>query len=103
MTEPAVIDRPDEQRFVLEADGHEAELTYRVRDGRFHLDHTGVPEEIGGRGLAGRLVEAAVRRAVAEGLVIVPNCPYVERWLERNPDAAASVSVDHEAIERRGD
>lgn len=103
MSDPSVTDRPDEQRFVLETDGHEAELTYRLRNGRFHLDHTGVPEEIGGRGLAGRLVEAAVRRAAAEDLTIVPNCPYVDRWLERHPDAAATVSVDRERIERDED
>ena len=94
MTEPTVQDRPDQRRFVLEVDGHEAELEYRLVDGQLRLVHTGVPEELGGRGLGGLLVRAAVERAEAERLTIVPWCPFARSWLEKHPDDAARVTID---------
>jgi predicted GNAT family acetyltransferase len=91
---PPVVDRPDESRFVVEADGETAELTYKLHDRRFTLVHTGVPDAIGGRGIAGALVRAAVARAAAEGLTIVPRCPYARRWLREHPGDAARVTVE---------
>ena len=91
---PAVTDRPEESRFVLEEDGLVAELVYRVNGDRMILLHTGVPEELAGRGIAGRLVRAAADRAAREHLTVVPWCPYARRWLHQHPDVAATVSVD---------
>lgn len=89
-----VQDRPDEHRFVLLVDGREAELVYRRQPDRLVLIHTGVPEELGGRGLGGVLVQHAVDVAAAEGLTLRPECPYARSWLEKHPDAAAAVTVD---------
>jgi uncharacterized protein len=89
-----VVDVPAEDRFVVRADGAEAELVYRVRDDHLILIHTEVPESLGGRGIAGRLVRAAVRRAEAEHLTIVPWCPFARRWLKEHPDEAGGVHVD---------
>ena len=44
---------PAAQRFTLTLDGHEAELVYRLQHGRMSIDHTGVPQAIGGKGVAG--------------------------------------------------
>ena len=93
-TEPTVVDRPEEQRFVLEVDGHEAELTYQRDGDRLVLVHTGVPDELEGRGLGGRLVRAALERAEADGLVLVPRCPFARSWLEKHPDDAARARID---------
>jgi predicted GNAT family acetyltransferase len=94
---PDVADRPAEHRFVYEeeVDGRAAvaELVYRVRDGMMVLVHTGVPDELGGRGLGGRLVTAAIERAAAEGLVVRPDCPFAREWLGDHPDVAARVRI----------
>ena len=87
-----VEDRPDEDRFFVAVDGHEAELVYQLRGDRFALVHTGVPAELEGRGIGSALVRAAVERAVAEDLTIVPSCPFVVRWLERHPDSPVKVA-----------
>ena len=58
------------------------------------LVHTGVPDELGGRGLGGVLVRAALERAVAESLTLVPECPFARSWLEKHPDDAARVTID---------
>lgn len=49
-------------------------------------DHTIVPTEIGGRGVAARLVEALVADARAEGFLIVPECSYVAAAFARHPE-----------------
>jgi len=94
----AVVDLPDEHRLVYREDGTEAELVYRRNGGRLVIIHTGVPDELGGRGIGGRLVAAALRRAAADGLTVVPWCPFARRWLEHHPDEAATVSIDWDSL-----
>ena len=91
-----VVDRPEECRFELVVDGHTAELVYRLEGTYLVLVHTEVPEALGGRGLGGVLVEAAIDRAVRDGLTIVPLCPFARGWLQRHPDEAARASIDWE-------
>jgi uncharacterized protein len=58
------------------------------------LVHTGVPDALGGHGVGGELVRAALQRAEREGLTVVPLCPYAREWLENHPDEAAGVEID---------
>jgi len=63
------------------------------RSGRcMAIVHTHVPEELRGRGLAGRLVRAALDHARAEGLVVEPQCSYAADWLARHPEYADLVA-----------
>ena len=60
-----------------------------VLDGHGHArvaDHTIVPPEIGGRGVAARLVEALVADARDQGFLIVPQCSYVAAAFARHPE-----------------
>jgi predicted GNAT family acetyltransferase len=63
-------------------------LTYQRQGNVLVADHTLVPPEIGGKGVAARLVEALVEGARADGDRIVPQCSYVEAAFRRNPDWA---------------
>jgi len=92
--ENAVSDETGAHRFRYVEDGLEAELIYRAAPGRLTLVHTGVPEALGGRGIGGRLVRAALERAVRTGETIAPGCPYARAWLEKHPDEAATVTID---------
>jgi hypothetical protein len=80
--------QPENQRFTVTVDGQEAEVNYRVADGVMSITHTGVPEAIGGRGIAGDLVRAAFDHARAEGLKVRPLCSYAEAWSQRHPEYA---------------
>lgn len=51
-------------------------------------DHTLVPRELEGRGIARRLVEELVADARTYGFKIDPRCSYVEAQFRRNPDWA---------------
>ena len=62
-----------------------AELTWVERDGVRHANHTFVPPEMRGRGIAGKLVEALIADAREQGFRIAPDCSYVEAAFRRNP------------------
>jgi predicted GNAT family acetyltransferase len=87
-------DEPGQGRFVVESDGSIAELVYRTEPDRLILLHTEVPGDLGGRGIGGQLVAAAVARAGSEGLTIVPWCPFARRWLKDHADVADTVEID---------
>ena len=89
-----IVDVPAENRFVVHVDGAEAEMLYRVKGDRLYLIHTEVPEALGGQGIGGRLVRAAIRRAQTDHLTIVPWCPFARRWLKEHPDESGGITVD---------
>ena len=61
-------------------------LTWVQRDGVRVAEHTLVPHEIGGRGVAANLVDALVADAREHGFRIAPQCSYVAKKFEQNPD-----------------
>ena len=74
-------------RYFVSMDGHEAEMTYsRAGKSIIIIDHTGVPPELGGRGIGQELVKRAVDDARAEGRKIVPLCPYAKAQIEKHPE-----------------
>lgn len=81
------------RRFTAEVDGHQAELVYRLDAARLIIEHTGVPQAIGGRGVAGALVRAALEYARAQGLRVVPACSYSEEYIRRHPQYADLVDA----------
>ncbi len=48
--------------------------------------HTIVPKAIGGRGVAGELVRRMIADAREHGFTIVPQCWYVAKKFDQNPD-----------------
>jgi hypothetical protein len=51
-------------------------------------EHTLVPPEIGGRGVAGKLVEALIADAPTKNFKIDPRCSYVAAAFKRHPEWA---------------
>jgi hypothetical protein len=51
-------------------------------------DHTIVPPEIGGRGVAGKLVDALIADARKLGFRIKPTCSYVAAAFDKHPEWA---------------
>ena len=91
---PQVTDNQAECRFEVHADGHLAELLYRLNGKRLVLIHTEVPEQLEGRGIGGALVTAAIGRAARDGMTVVPLCPFARGWLERHPEVASQATID---------
>ena len=76
-------------RFVIRRAGDEAELTYSITTPTLIIaDHTGVPDSFRGTGAGLALVEALVATARAEGIKIVPLCPFVNATRKKHPEWA---------------
>ena len=91
--DPPIEDEVARSRLVLHDADAEAELVYRRSGDRLVIVHTGVPDDLGGHGIGGRLVRAALELAAAEGRTVVPWCPFARRWLREHPDEVV-VPVD---------
>lgn len=74
------------RRFVVVRDGHEAWLDYEQAGDTLVITHTLVPAAIGGRGIAGELVRAALEFVRTQGLRARPACSYADAWMRRHPD-----------------
>jgi predicted GNAT family acetyltransferase len=77
-------------RFVVYLpDGSEAEMTYSRQDPTTIIaDHTGVPPQYRGHGIAEQLVKTAMEHARSTGGKIVPVCSYVVAQFRRHPEWA---------------
>ncbi len=75
-------------RFTTEVDGSHAELDYTLADGVMTITHTRVPPEIGGRGIAAQLMEAALSAARVAGWSVNPACSYAKAYLEKHPQGS---------------
>lgn len=65
----------------------EGEITFTHRGpGVISADHTGVPDAMGGRGVAKALLEFMLDDARAEGFRIIPLCPYIFAQYARHPE-----------------
>ncbi len=73
-----------DRRFEAVVDGYSCVLDYSLSGGRMLIRHTGVPTAVGGRGIAGQLVRAAMDWARQEGLRVVPQCSYAADFIERH-------------------
>ncbi len=85
---PPVTHDPAAHRFELTVDGHRAVLDYERRGDSMIITHTGVPDAIGGRGIAAQLTRAALAHARGAGLKVVPECAYAAAFLQRHGEYA---------------
>ena len=82
-------------RFVLREDGGIAELRYRLEGDQLVLEHTEVPEALGGQGIGSALVKAAVERARADGFGLLVECQFASAWLRRHAADVADLRIEY--------
>jgi predicted GNAT family acetyltransferase len=84
-----VCDNPDQHRYeLLIGDSVVGEIQYHHRrsSDRIAFIHTEVSPELGGHGLASKLVAGALDDVRTHGLRVVPICPFVCTYLRRHPE-----------------
>ena len=91
-----VVDVPAEDRFVVRGPDAEAELVYRLNGERSCSCTPRYPRRGAATASAAGSSEAALARARAEQLTVVPWCPFARHWLKEHPDEAGAVDVDFE-------
>lgn len=79
--------RQAERRFQWVEDGQHCVLDYELHDGVMIITHTGVPNPVGGRGIAADLAQAALDTARSEGWKVRPLCSYVVAYMRRKRGA----------------
>lgn len=84
-----VVDNQAESRFELEVGGDLAIATYRIVGDTIYFLHTETPRRLQGRGIAARVVDAALKSAKARGLKIASRCSYVSDYIARHPEYSA--------------
>jgi uncharacterized protein len=91
--EPQVVvaDAPERGRFVATIDGDQAGFIV------YPLIHTEVDERFEGHGVGGKLARFALDHARAEGLQVLPFCPFVNEWMRRHPEYTDLVPADYRA------
>ena len=72
----------------VEGSRHMGRLTWVEEDGVRVAEHTIVPREIGGKGVAAKLVEALIADARAQGFKVKPACSYVAKKFDKHPEWA---------------
>jgi len=84
---PEIRDDPAAGRLEILVDGRRAGYAaYRRHPEAIAYTHTEIEPEFEGRGLGGKLVRAALDKARAEGVAVLPYCPFVREYVERHPD-----------------
>jgi len=73
-------------RFELDADGSTAVSYYQLAPGVITFTHTEVPPALEGRGIGSRLARGALEFARAQGLKIVPKCPFIGAYVAKHPE-----------------
>jgi len=80
-----------QSRFETTVDGHTGYTAYLLEGpNRIVFTHTIVPDELGGRGIAGAIVKFALDYAREKQLTVVPQCPYVAAYLRKHPELSVN-------------
>ena len=77
-----------EYRAHVSGSRHIGRLTWVLRGTVRIAEHTLVPSEIGGRGVAGKLVAALMSDAREQGFTVDPQCSFVAAAFRKHPEWA---------------
>jgi predicted GNAT family acetyltransferase len=83
-----VRDNTERHRFELAADGHIAFSNYQHEGGVLTILHTEVPKELNGKGIGSALARGLLEIARAQGLKVVPKCPFVVGYIAKHAEYA---------------
>ena len=81
-----VRDNKAQNRFELDVEGAMAFANYRLAPSTVIITHTETPRALRGRGVASELVQGALELIRADGLKVIPQCPFVKAFIDKNPD-----------------
>jgi uncharacterized protein len=83
-----VVNNPAQNRYELVVEDHLAATYYKVSDGVITFIHTEVPPELGGKGVGSQLIKGALDQVRAEGLKVIPECPFVKAYIDKHGEYA---------------
>jgi uncharacterized protein len=83
-----VTDAPDEKRYeARDESGKRFGLVEYIRtDGMITFTHTEVDPAAEGQGIGSTLARSVLNQARADGLAVLPLCPFIKGWIARHPE-----------------
>lgn len=81
-----VVHNTAAKRFEASIDGKTAFSKYMLVGEKMIIEHTEVPVELEGRGIASLIVRAALDYARARKLKVMPLCPFTAGFIHRHPE-----------------
>lgn len=89
-----VTDNAESNRYEIHADGVLAAwVDYSLSKDLIIFMHTETVPAFAGQGIASELVKALLEDVKSRGLAIVPICPFVQKWIARNPEVAETLPI----------
>lgn len=65
----------------------QAQITYvDINEDQIDIDHTGVPDELGGQGIGSQLVESVINYARDNHLKVSATCPFAKKVIEKHDE-----------------
>jgi predicted GNAT family acetyltransferase len=93
-----VKDNAEAERFEIAVEGEVAGFAqYRKRPQLIAFVHTEIEPKFGGQGLASRLIGSGLDAARADGLAVLPFCPFVNAYIKKHPEYADLVPEAYRA------
>ena len=81
----AFADNREESRFEARVGGEVAFVEYRREGKTIFFTHSEVPPSLEGKGIGTALARAALDQARADGVRVVPLCPFFAAFIKRHP------------------
>lgn len=96
VAEAVVKEAPDKHRFEIWVGEELAGFTvYRKQPDKYTFVHTEIDPAFEGRGLASVLIKFALDEMRARGAAVLPQCPFVRRYISRHQEYLDLVPAHH--------
>jgi predicted GNAT family acetyltransferase len=93
--EPEVVDNKEQSRYEVRSGGETVAIAdYVKQPGTVSFTHTETFDGHKGQGLAGRMIDRALRDAQAEDLAVVPFCSFVADYIGEHEEFRDLVPED---------
>jgi predicted GNAT family acetyltransferase len=95
-----LIDNKERHQYEFHVENRTPRIEYiKTSCGDVYLMRTEVPFGLTGKGIGTRLVEKALKNIRGEGLRLIPLCPFVSVFINKNPEWKQLVIKDASPIE----
>ena len=81
-----IIENIERKRFETTVEDKVAFVEYIRAENKMYLTHTEVPSELGGKGIASKMVGKVLEIIKKEDRKLVPLCPFVASYLKKHPE-----------------
>lgn len=87
MEDYTLIDNREKKQYEFHIDGYTPKIEYiKSETGEIYLTHTEVPVALEGKVIGSQLIKKALEDIKTQGLRLVPLCPFVAGYIQKNPE-----------------